>query len=184
MSSYILLVHAPQGGAYVADDVRERGVILEPVGDHTHAVQHGRVVSTAQQVGDALRLERDVLVRHGPAQVGAYQVHADLPSLVYPRHAATPAQLAKGECVLGGDGVPDATRLGYLLPAQAFQRLLLIRCEGCHMPSPPQYSLGSRTVVSVLLDSVMIHTVSVSPTRYALSSRVQVRSAWSSWARS
>jgi len=133
MSSYILLVHAPQGGAYVADDVRERDVILEPVGDHAHAVQHGRVVSTAQQVGDALRLERDVLVRHGPAQVGAYQVHADLPSLAHPRHAATPAQLAKGEFVFGGDGVPDATRLGYLLPAQAFQRQHLVRCEGRHM---------------------------------------------------
>jgi len=137
VSSCVLLIFAPQLGAYVADDVRERDVILEPVGDHAHAVQHGRVVATAQQVGYALRLERDVLMRHGPAQLGAYQVHADLPGLAHPRHAAPPAQLPHGECVLGGDGVPDATRLGYLLPAQALERLRLVGCEGRHMPIPP-----------------------------------------------
>jgi len=137
VSSYVLLVLAPQRGAYVTDDVRERGVVLEPTGDHAHAVQHGRVVATAQQVGDALRLERDVLVRQGPAQVGAYQVHADLPGLAHPRHATTRAHPPDGEVVLGGDGVPDATRLGYLVPAQATQRLLLVVREGRHRLRPP-----------------------------------------------
>jgi len=137
VSSCVLFIFAPQFGAYVADEAREPRVVLEPVDDHAHAVQHGRVVATAQQVGDALRLERNVLVRHGPAQLGAHQVHADLPGLAHPRHAAPPAQLANGEFVLGGDGVPDATGLGYLLPAQALQRLRLIGCEGRHMPIPP-----------------------------------------------
>jgi len=66
VSSCVLLIFAPQLGAYVVDEAREPRVVLEPARDHAHAVQHGRVVSTAQQEGDALRLEQDVLVRHGP----------------------------------------------------------------------------------------------------------------------
>jgi len=119
MSSSVSVILAPQPGAYVLDQMIECRVIHQPGDDHTHAVEHGGVVSIAQEVGDALRLERDIRVRHRPAQLGAHQVHADLPGRVHPCHAATPAQLPNGDPTFGGDGVPDAAGLDRLLSSQA-----------------------------------------------------------------
>jgi len=115
VSSFVCAILAPQPGAYILDQTTQRRVLLQPADDHTRAVEHGGAVAIAQQVGNAPRLEWDAVVGHGPAQVGAHQVHADLASRVHPRHAATPAQLPNGDLILGGDGVPDAAGLGRLL---------------------------------------------------------------------
>jgi len=91
VSSFVCVILAPQPGAYVLDQMIERRVLHQPADDHTDAVEYGGVVATAQQVGDALCLKWDVRVGHWPAQLGAHQVHADLPGRVHMRHAATPA---------------------------------------------------------------------------------------------
>jgi len=116
MSSFVCVIRAPQPGAYILDQTTQRRVLLQPADDHAPAVEHGGVVAPAQEVGDALRLKRDARVEHRPAQVGAHQVHADLPGRVHARHAATPAQLPNGDLILGGDGAPDAAGLGHCLP--------------------------------------------------------------------
>jgi len=87
-----------------------------------------------EQIRDALHAERTVPLRHRPAQVGPHQVHAELAGLVDGGRPVAGAEPLHSEAALAGDHAPDAPRLGYLLSSQALQRLLLIGCEGCHVP--------------------------------------------------